>query len=256
VNRYSDQRRLAKAEKGSHAMTNATLRGKPDAGNPHVRFDEGEVAPAKPRRGSLLYRSCRHIIGVIGVSLVSLFAMGAESPATVVYMSGARNLRWMTAKERAPELRWVNPSGTDRTVLTIAGHETQSVELPSGVDGYVWVIADPAAETIEEDVYTLSLVHYDGQSVLSSNACEVAVVNGIFTPTTIDFAAGTSGQSRGWTSVMRKRIPVPCDSQWSKSSDVDATGTLTFVHKAVQRNFDLASSSWQLLVPCPANGVV
>ena len=38
-------------------MTNAILRGKPDAGNPHVRFDEGEVASAKPRRGSLLYNS-------------------------------------------------------------------------------------------------------------------------------------------------------------------------------------------------------
>ena len=37
-------------------MTNAILRGKPDAGNPHVRFDEGVVASAKPRRGSLLYR--------------------------------------------------------------------------------------------------------------------------------------------------------------------------------------------------------
>ena len=37
-------------------MTNAILRGKPDAGNPHVRFDEGEVASAKPRRGSLLYK--------------------------------------------------------------------------------------------------------------------------------------------------------------------------------------------------------
>jgi len=40
-------------------MTNATLRGKPDAGNPHVRFDEGEVASAKPRRESLLYKSTR-----------------------------------------------------------------------------------------------------------------------------------------------------------------------------------------------------
>ena len=38
-------------------MTNAILRGKPDAGNPHVRFDEGEVASAKPRRGSLLYNA-------------------------------------------------------------------------------------------------------------------------------------------------------------------------------------------------------
>ena len=37
-------------------MTNAALRGKPYAGNPHVRFDEGEVASAAtPRRGSLLY---------------------------------------------------------------------------------------------------------------------------------------------------------------------------------------------------------
>ena len=40
-------------------MTNAILRGKPDAGNPHVRFDEGEVASAKPRRGSLLYKGQR-----------------------------------------------------------------------------------------------------------------------------------------------------------------------------------------------------
>ena len=61
-------------------MANAALRGKPDAGNPHVRFDEGEVAScteeaslrrvpcrrqpegsasgcaATPRRGSLLYK--------------------------------------------------------------------------------------------------------------------------------------------------------------------------------------------------------
>ena len=38
-------------------MINAILRGKPDAGNPHVRFDEGEVASVKPRRGSLLYKN-------------------------------------------------------------------------------------------------------------------------------------------------------------------------------------------------------
>ena len=36
--------------------TGKALDGKPYAGNPHVRFDEGKVAPAaKPRRGSLLY---------------------------------------------------------------------------------------------------------------------------------------------------------------------------------------------------------
>ena len=48
---------LQSKERKSQAMTNAALRGKPDAGNPHVRFDEGEVAPAAtPRRGSLLYK--------------------------------------------------------------------------------------------------------------------------------------------------------------------------------------------------------
>ena len=38
-------------------MTNATHRAKTDAGNPHIRFDEGEVASAAtPSRGSLLYK--------------------------------------------------------------------------------------------------------------------------------------------------------------------------------------------------------
>ena len=70
-------------------MTNAALRGKPDAGNPHVRFDEGEVAPcteevslrrvhwrrqpegrasvcaATPRRGSLLYNKLLGMICVV-----------------------------------------------------------------------------------------------------------------------------------------------------------------------------------------------
>ena len=64
-------------------MTNAILRGKPDAGNPHVRFDEGEVASypptagrpegvamrgAKPRRGFLLYKLIRR--GVLAVAFV------------------------------------------------------------------------------------------------------------------------------------------------------------------------------------------
>ena len=34
-------------------MTNAALRGKPDAGNPHVRFDEGEVASAPTQDASV-----------------------------------------------------------------------------------------------------------------------------------------------------------------------------------------------------------
>ena len=54
-------------------MTNATLRGKPYAGNPHVRFDEGEVAPAAtPRRGSLLYKALRGTILAAAAALVAV----------------------------------------------------------------------------------------------------------------------------------------------------------------------------------------
>ena len=50
----------------------AVLNGKPDAGNPHVRFDEGEVASAKPRRGSLLYNTWRKV-GCCLVAAVAAF---------------------------------------------------------------------------------------------------------------------------------------------------------------------------------------
>ena len=56
-------------------MTNAILRGKPDAGNPHVRFDEGEVASAKPRRGSLLYKTAKEM-GIDGKVIVITGAAG------------------------------------------------------------------------------------------------------------------------------------------------------------------------------------
>ena len=66
-------------------MTNAALRGKPDAGNPHVRFDEGEVAPAAtPRRGSLLYKvpSPRTAARQIGGRLVLFLADSALAERT------------------------------------------------------------------------------------------------------------------------------------------------------------------------------
>ena len=55
--------------------TGKALDGKPYAGNPHVRFDEGEVAPAaKPRRGSLLYRKLLSCL----VVLAAVIAYSAE----------------------------------------------------------------------------------------------------------------------------------------------------------------------------------
>ena len=67
-------------------MTNAVLRGKPDAGNPHVapsqryggtsRFDGGEVASAAtPRRGSLLYTKRLLSAAIAAAIAVSAFAV-------------------------------------------------------------------------------------------------------------------------------------------------------------------------------------
>ena len=50
--------------------TGKALDGKPYTGNPHVRFDEGEVAPAAtPRRGSLLYHRQLLTIGAAAFAL-------------------------------------------------------------------------------------------------------------------------------------------------------------------------------------------
>ena len=73
-----------KRRKECQAMTNAALRGKPDAGNSHVRFDEGEVASAAtPRRGSIL-RSMRELC-----IIAYLVAAGASLPAATAPQSVA-----------------------------------------------------------------------------------------------------------------------------------------------------------------------
>ena len=65
-------------------MTNAILRGKPDAGNPHVRFDEGEVASAKPRRGSLLYKLKLGLLPKLFIALAIGIVVGWVSPDWVI----------------------------------------------------------------------------------------------------------------------------------------------------------------------------
>ena len=68
--------------------TGKALNGKPYAGNPHVRFDEGEVASAAtPRRGSLLYNKvekCMTVLCLVGT--VALTAAGAVYDETTGYV--------------------------------------------------------------------------------------------------------------------------------------------------------------------------
>ena len=91
-------------------MTNAALRGKPDAGNPHVRFDEGEVASAAtPSRGSLLYNAVKTMLvcAIAGRLLASAYAAGGfalaplKEPAVIAEkcpvsekVRGHENIEW------------------------------------------------------------------------------------------------------------------------------------------------------------------
>lgn len=62
------------------------LWGKPDAGNPRVRFDEGKVASAKPRRGSLLRKS--KFMPMVCWGLLGL-AAGAMEPLSANWLDDA-----------------------------------------------------------------------------------------------------------------------------------------------------------------------
>ena len=60
--------------------TGKALNGKPYAGNPHVRFDEGEVASAAtPRRGSLLYKRLPVLV------LAGALACGAQATSVPLH---------------------------------------------------------------------------------------------------------------------------------------------------------------------------
>ena len=62
----------------------AVLNGKPDAGNPHVRFDEGEVASPKPRRRSLLYKGMTKAL----VLCAAMCGLSASAVQIAVLQSG------------------------------------------------------------------------------------------------------------------------------------------------------------------------
>ena len=75
--------------------TGKALNGKPYAGNPHVRFDEGEVASAAmPRRGSLLYKTIRILCVLVIACCAALSSMGAPAGVRCKYCGAeARDAR-------------------------------------------------------------------------------------------------------------------------------------------------------------------
>ena len=83
-----------------HQAKGKTLVGKPYAGNPLVRFEEREVAPAAtPRRGSLLHKR------TAGFFIMALLVGGVQ--ADDLTWTGAESATWNTTA-----LNWKNAGGT------------------------------------------------------------------------------------------------------------------------------------------------
>ena len=189
--------------------TGKALNGKPYAGNPHVRFDEGEVASctaeaslrrvhcrrqpegrasvcaATSRRGSLLYTTkatrlalCAAVIGVAAC------ASAAISPPARLVSDPANSLQWRTYCAGGDGIRWSWPDGALSAKLTVAGKSgaAEHVFAP-GVDKFVPVL--PAVEG-DEDVVDLTLEFYvsenasgepmDGKTL---NAEGIGIVRGV-----------------------------------------------------------------------------
>ena len=98
----------------SQAMKNAALRGKPGAGNPRIRFDEGEVAPtATPRCGSLLDRNItdalRRAVSLCGCLVASFLALAlaALSPSDAYAGTLPRGTKFVEYIESSGT-QWIN----------------------------------------------------------------------------------------------------------------------------------------------------
>ena len=126
-------------------MTNAILKGKPYAGSPHVRFDEGEVASEKPRRGFLLYktptkRTAHRLVAVLSLALA--FATGGASAAENLYWTGATSTDYNTAGNWSAN---VSPVGTTQWYHTYDTAHIQSYRIDIagsyGTRGGWWINA-------------------------------------------------------------------------------------------------------------------
>ena len=116
--------------------TGKALNGKPYAGNPHVRFDEGEVASAAtPRRGSLLYKK------LIVVAFSSL----------VAFMASADVLYWMVGDSIANTAKQDDSNNFAALYVTGDGLNPDPTALMTVTGGQVFNMYDPDGGTVGFD---------------------------------------------------------------------------------------------------------
>ena len=134
-------------------MMNASLNGKPYAGNPHVRFDEGEVASAKPRRGSLLYTTKTVKVALAAACAVAL----CDASAAVVTRSwdGDASGNWSVAENWTDDTK---PAKDEKALLpsVSSGTRTVTVDEAPWIDGLV--VQQENADAVNKIVLEADLV--------------------------------------------------------------------------------------------------
>ena len=110
--------------------TGKALKGKPDAGNPHVLFDEREVASVTmPRRGSLLY-NMRKLTGK-----TAILAAAIAASAIIPLAANADGIRWEHAKNITGDAD-VRTDGVLRYAYANKAATVNGVPFADGVNRY------------------------------------------------------------------------------------------------------------------------
>ena len=192
-------------------MTNAILRGKPDAGNPHVRFDEGEVASAKPRRGSLLYKT--RVLLMTGLAVGATLTVAAADFNVRDY--GGSVAQAAEAAGKAGGGRVVVPAGewTSGTIW-LKSHVELHLEKGAVVKGSTKQTDYNADDVFPENFHSVGEEWSGAHLVLAYKAEDVAITGeGVIDGNGPAFFGET--QEEGWGPWYKYGIKLhPTDREW------------------------------------------
>ena len=137
--------------------TEKALNGKPDAGNPHVLFDEREVASVTmPRRGSLLY-NMRKLIGKTAILAAAIAATALAANADGIRWEHAKNITGDADVRTDGMLRYAyaNKAATVNGVPFAAGVNRNG--FPDGVATKADVELNVASQYIDSNFFATTV---------------------------------------------------------------------------------------------------
>lgn len=172
-------------KKGKQSMTNVALRERPDAGNLHVRFDEGDVAPAVIPRCGPLHMGSKAIVLVVS-AVCGVFSLSAAPLYTNQWVGGVSGVAsWGDAANWTVSYADGTPAPTS-AVPTAASltmiRKTADIILPPGsfASGSTYFLAKDSDKILNLEILSgarLALEGADEVSYLGTAAWQDGPVN-------------------------------------------------------------------------------